>query len=218
MARRPILAPHWSETSIARVLGPMQTFISRSASSGIVLIVATIIALLLANSRFAAAYDELLHAYIGFTVGPFELKETVLHWVNDGLMAIFFFLVGLEIKREVSVGELANVRAAALPIIAAVGGVVVPASIYAALNFNGVGSRGWGVPMATDIAFALGCLALLGNRIPFALKIFLTAVAIVDDLIAVLVIAFFYSGGINFVALGFGFGVLAVLVLANIFG
>ncbi len=218
MARRPLLAPHWSETSIARVLGPMQTFISRSASSGIMLIVATVIALLLANSRFAAAYDEVLHAHIGFTVGPFELEESVLHWVNDGLMAIFFFLVGLEIKREVSVGELSNMRAAALPIIAAIGGVVVPASIYAMLNFNGVGAAGWGVPMATDIAFALGCLALLGNRIPFALKIFLTAVAIVDDLIAVLVIAFFYSGGLNFVALALGFGVLAVLVLANVFG
>ena len=215
---RPILAPHWSETAIARVLAPMQTFIHRSSSSGIVLILATIIALLIANSPFAHAYDELLHAYIGITIGPFELKESVLHWVNDGLMVIFFFLVGLEIKREVSVGELSNPRAAALPIIAAVGGVVVPASIYLAFNAGGIGARGWGVPMATDIAFALGCLALLGDRIPFALKIFLTAVAIVDDLIAVLVIAFFYSAGLNFVALGIGFGVLGLLALANIFG
>ncbi len=215
---RRILAPHWSETAIARVLGPMQTFIHRSASSGIVLIAATIVALFLANSGWAPAYDQLLHTYIGITVGPFELKESVLHWVNDGLMVIFFFLVGLEIKREVSVGELANPRAAALPIVAAIGGVVVPASIYIALNVNGIGARGWGVPMATDIAFALGCLALLGERIPFALKIFLTAVAIVDDLIAVLVIAFFYSSGLNFVALGIGFGVLGLLALANMLG
>lgn len=218
MAQRNFLAPHWSSTSIARVLGPMQQFINRSASSGIVLIIATVVALALANSGLAQAYTDLLHTEIGITVGPFELREDLLHWINDGLMAIFFFLVGLEIKREVSVGELSELRAAALPIVAAIGGVVVPASIYALFNFGGIGAHGWGVPMATDIAFALGCLALLGNRIPFALKIFLTAVAIVDDLIAVLVIAFFYSAGINFVALGIGFVVLALLVLANIFG
>jgi NhaA family Na+:H+ antiporter len=133
-------------------------------------------------------------------------------------MAIFFFLVGLEIKREVLVGELANLRAATLPIIAAVGGVIVPAVIYFTLNAGGSGARGWGVPMATDIAFALGCLALLGSRIPFGLKIFLTAVAIVDDLIAVLVIAVFYTGGLHLMELGAGLGVLLILALANVFG
>jgi Na+:H+ antiporter, NhaA family len=218
MAQRNFLAPHWSVTPIARILGPMQQFVNRSASSGIVLIIATIVALILANSGLAQAYNDLLHTEIGITVGPYELREDLLHWINDGLMAIFFFLVGLEIKREVSVGELSDLRAAALPIVAAIGGVVVPASIYALLNAGGIGASGWGVPMATDIAFALGCLALLGNRIPFALKIFLTAVAIVDDLIAVLVIAFFYSGGINMAALGVGFAVLALLALVNIFG
>jgi Na+:H+ antiporter, NhaA family len=218
MAQRNFLAPHWSVTPIARILGPMQRFINRSASSGIVLIIATIVALIVANSGLAQSYNDLLHTEIGIAIGPYELREDLLHWINDGLMAIFFFLVGLEIKREVSVGELSDLRAAALPIVAAIGGVVVPASIYALLNVGGIGAHGWGVPMATDIAFALGCLALLGNRIPFALKIFLTAVAIVDDLIAVLVIAFFYSGGINMVALGLGFGVLGLLALANMFG
>ncbi|HEY0604325.1 MAG TPA: Na+/H+ antiporter NhaA [Herpetosiphonaceae bacterium] len=218
MAQRNFLAPHWSVTPIARILGPMQKFINRSASSGIVLIVATVAALVVANSGLAQVYNDLLHTEIGITVGPLVLREDLLHWINDGLMAIFFFLVGLEIKREVSVGELSELRAAALPIVAAIGGVVVPATIYMLFNVGRAGAHGWGVPMATDIAFALGCLTLLGNRIPFALKIFLTAVAIVDDLIAVLVIAFFYSGGINFVALGVGFVVLALLVLANIFG
>ncbi|HEX6292513.1 MAG TPA: Na+/H+ antiporter NhaA [Herpetosiphonaceae bacterium] len=216
--QRSFLAPHWSATSIARILGPMQRFINRSASSGIVLMLATVAALLIANSGLAQMYNDVLHTEIGLSVGPFELREDLLHWINDGLMAIFFFLVGLEIKREVSAGELSSLRAATLPIVAAVGGVIVPASIYMLFNFGGIGARGWGVPMATDIAFALGCLALLGDRIPFALKIFLTAVAIVDDLIAVLVIAFFYSSGLNFMALGLGFALLAVLVLANIFG
>ncbi len=216
--QRTLLAPHWSDTRIARLLGPMQEFVNRSASGGIVLIGATIIALALANSPLAAAYTAVLDSYISIAVGPFVLEETVLHWINDGLMAIFFFLVGLEIKREVSVGELANVRAALLPLVAAVGGVVLPATIYSLLNAGTIGAAGWGVPMATDIAFALGCLALLGDRIPFGLKIFLTAVAIVDDLIAVLVVAFFYSAGINMAALGIGFGVLGVLLLANVFG
>jgi NhaA family Na+:H+ antiporter len=212
------LAPHWSATPIARVLGPMQEFVQHSASSGIVLMAATVVALLLANSPLAPGYDALLHSYIGVSVGPFVLRETVVHWINDGLMAIFFFAVGLEIKREVTAGELANLRAAALPIAAALGGVAVPASIYALLNYDGIGSSGWGVPMATDIAFALGCLALLGSRIPFGLKIFLTAVAIVDDLIAVLVIAVFYSGSLNLTAIGIGLGVLLLLVLANVTG
>jgi Na+:H+ antiporter, NhaA family len=209
---------HWSATPIARVLGPMQRFIGREASSGIILLAMTIIALALANSPLAEHYLALLETNIGITAGPFELEQNVLHWINDGLMTIFFFLVGLEIKREVIAGELASLRAAALPIIAAIGGVLVPAGIYSLLNAGGVGARGWGVPMATDIAFALGCLALLGSRIPFALKIFLTAVAIVDDLIAVLVIALFYSDGLNLAALAIGLGVLLVLMLVNLFG
>jgi NhaA family Na+:H+ antiporter len=196
----------------------MQEFIHRSASGGIVLMLAAVIALVLANSPLAEAYDHLLHTYIGISVGTFQLKLSLLHWINDALMAIFFFVVGLEIKRELRVGELANVRAALLPIVAATGGAILPALIYAALNFGSPGIIGWGIPMATDIAFAIGVLALLGKRVPFPLTVFVTAVAIVDDLIAVLVIALFYSGGINFLALGIGFAVIALLLLGNLFG
>ena len=155
---RSTLVPHWSESPIARVLRPMQAFIHNSASSGIVLMIATVVALVLANSPLAAAYDTLLHTYIGISVGPFQLKHSLLHWINDGLMAIFFFLVGLEIKREIFVGELSNLRAAMLPIMAALGGVAVPALLYTLFNFNGPGAAGWAIPMATDIAFALGLL------------------------------------------------------------
>ncbi len=196
----------------------MQEFIHNSAAGGIVLMAATVLALTIANSPLAVTYDAVLQTSVGLSVGPYQLQESVLHWINDGLMAIFFFLVGLEIKREVRAGELSNLRAALLPIIAALGGVAVPALIYVALNRGGPGAAGWAIPMATDIAFALGLLALLGNRIPFGLKVFLTAVAIVDDLIAVLVIAFFYSSGISWVALGIGFAILALLLLGNVFG
>ncbi len=217
-APRPIPAPHWSATPIARLLGPMQEFIHQSASGGIVLMVMTIIALLVANSPLADSYFAILETKVGFNAGFFQLEKSVIHIINDGLMAIFFFLVGLEIKREVLVGELSNLRAALLPIIAAIGGAAVPALIYFAINAGGYAAKGWGIPMATDIAFALGCLALLGSRVPFALKIFLTAVAIVDDLMAVLVIAIFYSSGIDLAALGTGFALLAVLIAVNVFG
>lgn len=211
-------ARHWTETPIARVLGPMQEFVNRSAASGIVLLGATILALILANSPLAGPYQALLHTELGLEFGSFALREDLLHWINDGLMAVFFFLVGLEIKREIMVGELSSPRAAALPIVAAIGGVLVPAAIYLAFNAGGIGQSGWGVPMATDIAFALGCLALLGSAVPFTLKIFLTAVAIVDDLIAVLVIAFFYSGQINLLALGGGILLLGAMLLLNLLG
>ncbi len=216
--QQPLPAADWRATPIARILGPMQEFIHASTSGGLVLLGAAALALLLANSPLAPTYDGVLHASIGVTVGPFELKHSLLHWINDGLMAIFFFLVGLEIKREVLVGELADPRAALLPIVAAAGGVVVPAAIYTAITWGGPGAAGWAIPMATDIAFALGVLALLGDRIPFALKVFLTAVAIVDDLLAVLVIALFYSGGLNLVALAAGLGLLVLLGLLNVFG
>lgn len=215
--RLPV-ASHWSATPIARLLGPMHNFVQRSVSGGIVLFIATLLALALANSPLAAAYTHLLATEVGFSFGAIELKLSLLHWINDGLMAIFFFLVGLEIKREVIAGELANPRAAALPIIAAVGGVAVPALIYLAFNVGSSGASGWGIPMATDIAFALGCLMLLGSRIPFGLTIFLTAVAIVDDLIAVLVIALFYSGALNFTMLGSAFVLLLLLYAANRLG
>jgi NhaA family Na+:H+ antiporter len=178
----------------------------------------TVLALIIANSPLHESYQALLETHIGLYVGPWELEESVLHWINDGLMALFFFVVGLEIKREILVGELSNLRAAALPILAAIGGVVVPALLYTAFNFGTSSVHGWGIPTATDIAFALGCLALLGNRVPFGLKVFLTAVAIVDDLIAVLVIALFYSSDLNLTMLGIGFGVMLLLMVANLFG
>lgn len=219
MARnRPIPAAHWSATPIARVIGPMQSFISQSVAGGIILLVAAVVALVIANSPLAEAYFALLETKVGFVAGSLEFTETILHWVNDGLMAIFFFLVGLEIKREITVGELSSPRAAALPILAATGGALVPAGIYLAFNAGRSGVDGWGIPMATDIAFALGCLAILGNRVPFTLKIFLTAVAIVDDLIAVLVIALFYTSGLNGAALGMGALLLVLLLVANLFG
>ncbi|NTW04022.1 MAG: Na+/H+ antiporter NhaA, partial [Oscillochloris sp.] len=218
MAQPRTPAAHWSETPLARLLTPIQHFVTQSQSGGVMLFLMTLLALGLANSPLAASYQALLETHIGITVGPWVLEETVLHWINDGLMAIFFFVVGLEIKRELLVGELSSPRAAALPIIAATGGALVPAAIYALINAGGPGAHGWAVPMATDIAFALGCLALLGSRIPFALKIFVTAVAIVDDLIAVLVIAIFYSSELNMAALGAGLSILALLASCNWLG
>lgn len=211
-------ASHWSESAIGRVISPVQEFMHRSASGGVVLMVATVLALVLANSPLGAAFDDFLHIKLGFSAGNFKFEESLLHWINDGLMAIFFLLVGLEIKREVVVGELSTVRAALLPVVAALGGAIVPAVIYTLFNAGGAGLRGWAVPMATDIAFTLGVLALLGNRVPLSLKIFLTSVAIADDLIAVLVIALFYAGSINFTALFAGFAILLVLAGCNFFG
>jgi NhaA family Na+:H+ antiporter len=209
---------HWSETRIGRVISPMQTFIAKEQSSGIILLVMTALALLIANSPFNDGYQQILETKIGISVGTFTLSESVLHWINDGLMVIFFFVVGLEIKREFVAGELANPRAAALPILAAIGGAVTPAIMYALFN-NGLPSlRGWGVPMATDIAFALGCLALLGDRVPFSLKVFLTAVAIVDDMLAVLVIALFYTAELHFPFLLAGLALLALLFGLNRLG
>jgi NhaA family Na+:H+ antiporter len=211
-------APHWSVTPLARLITPMQRFLHHETSGGVILLAMTVLALFLANSPFATSYFHILETEVGISIGSFHFEHSVLHWINDGLMVIFFFMVGLEIKREILVGELASVRLAALPIIAAIGGVLVPALIYMLFNAGGHYAHGWAIPTATDIAFAIGCLALLGKRVPFSLKVFLTAVAIVDDLIAVLVIAFFYSSGLDFTMLGIGFIFLGILVLANFFG
>jgi Na+:H+ antiporter, NhaA family len=192
-----------------------QQFTRIQASSGILLLAATILALVWANSPWAQSYFELWETYLSIQVGNLELSETLVHWVNDGLMVIFFFVVGLEIKREVLVGELTTPRRAALPLIAAVGGMAVPALIYIAFNYGGRGQPGWGIPMATDIAFVLGIMAVFGSRIPVSLKVFFTALAIADDLGAVLVIALFYSGEIVMTALGVAAVLLVVLIILN---
>ena len=207
-----------SRRSAHPLLRAFQEFTHLEAAGGLMLLGATAIALAWANSPWMSLYDSLWHTPIVIGVGAFGLAKPLSHWVNDGLMVVFFFVVGLEIKREVLVGELASVRRAALPAVAALGGMIVPAAIYLGLNLGGPGSNGWGVPMATDIAFALGILALLGNRVPFGLKVFLTALAIADDLGAVLVIALFYTAELNLVALGLGLGVWVMMLILALFG
>jgi NhaA family Na+:H+ antiporter len=190
-------------------------FTRLQASGGLLLLAATVLALIWANSPWGHSYFELWETYLKIELGDLALKESLLHWVNDGLMVIFFFLVGLEIKREILVGELASLRKATLPLMAAIGGMVLPAALYILFNLGGDGASGWGIPMATDIAFLLGLLTVLGSRVPVSLKVFFTALAIADDLGAVLVIALFYSGEISWVALGVGMVFLAVLVVLN---
>src|ERR687896_2128924 len=203
---------------VERIVRPFQDFANKQSSGGILLIIAAAVALVWANSPWGESYAALWHTKLSVGVGDFSVSKDLMHWINDGLMAVFFLVVGLEMKREVLVGELSSVRNAALPVAAALGGAVVPALIYAAINAGTEGSAGWGIPMATDIAFALGILALLGQRAPTALKVFLTALAIVDDIVAVLVIALFYTSEISWGALGGGAVFLAALIVANVLG
>jgi NhaA family Na+:H+ antiporter len=203
---------------IKRLLTPFEEFARSESAGGVTLIVAALLAFLWANSPWAPGYFALQQTYFGFDLGGWSLEKPLLLWVNDGLMALFFFLVGLEIKREVSVGELSEPRDAVLAMVAAVGGVVVPGVIYAGINWGGEGISGWGVPVATDIAFALGIMSLLGSRVPLSLKVFLTALAIVDDLVAVLIIALFYTEGISLVDLVLSFGVLALTFVYGLNG
>lgn len=205
-------------SAIARLLDPFQDFARQEASSGIVLLICTALALLWANSPWSAGYTGIWQNELIVGVGGFALSKPLLLWINDGLMVIFFFVVGLEIKREVLGGELSSIKQAALPIAAALGGVVVPAALYAFLNAGTPGAPGWGIPMATDIAFALGLLALLGSRVPVGLKIFLTALAIIDDVAAVLVIAVFYTANLSWLSLGVAASLFAVLLLLNRLG
>lgn len=193
-----------------------QQFTRLQASGGILLLAAAALALIWANSPWGQSYFDLWETYLTITLGNLALEENLLHWVNDGLMVIFFFVVGLEIKREVLVGELATPRRAALPLVAAVGGMALPALIYVAFTIGRPGEAGWGIPMATDIAFVLGILTLFGSRVPISLKVFFTALAIADDLGAVLVLALFYSGEVSWMALGVGALFLAVLVVLNL--
>lgn len=193
-----------SATAIERLARPFTIFAQHKAAGAGVLLVAAVVALVWANSPWGEAYRELLQSRVTVGAGPLELSKPLLLWINDALMGLFFFVVGLEIKREVLAGELATLRKAALPLAAAVGGMLVPAGIYALVNLGGEGAHGWGIPMATDIAFALGVLAALGSRAPFGLKVFLTALAIADDLGGIVVIAIFYTDHLALSSLALG--------------
>ena len=197
------------------LIRPLQDFFRTEAIGGILLLVASVAAMICANTGLAPLYHRLWEIPLRVDLGGVVVDKTLHHWVNDGLMAIFFFVVGLEIKREVTAGELAAPKKAVLPIAAAVGGMLIPASLYAVINDGGEGMHGWGIPMATDIAFALGVLALVGKRAPAGLLVFLTALAIVDDLGAVLVIALFYGGRIVLEPLLFGGAVVITSLTLN---
>ena len=201
------------EKSFDKILTPFEEFIHQQTTSGLLLMAMAVLALILANGPLASSYAHFMHTMISLGAGSWKMEMSLHHFINDGLMALFFFVVGLELKREILVGELANLRNAVLPIGAAIGGMLVPALIYFLINPEGEAARGWGIPMATDIAFAIGALALLASRVPKALITFLVALAIVDDLGAVLVIAIFYTETIVFMPL-LAAAVLFTLLLA----
>jgi Na+:H+ antiporter, NhaA family len=203
---------------IELIKSPFVRFAKMEAAGGILLLVSTFVALVWANSPWEHTYHAMWTTQVDVGFGRYVLSETRHQWINDGLMAVFFFLVGLEIKREVLIGELSSLKQAAFPLIAAVGGTIVPALMYLAFTHGTLAVKGWGIPMATDIAFALGVLALLGDRVPVSLKIFVTALAIVDDIIAVLVIAFFYTAEIHFVSLAAGLAGVALSFGLNLLG
>lgn len=216
-AGKGIYNARW-EKSFDRILTPLEEFIHRQTTSGVLLMICAVIALIIANSSLHNEYEHLLHTEIGVTMGTFEFSLSIHHWINEGLMAAFFFIMGLELKRELIVGELSSPKQALLPIMAAIGGMVIPALAYVALNTSGDGIKGWGIPMATDIAFAIGALSLLGQRIPKNLITFLIALAIVDDLGAVAVIALFYTESINLVALSYAAVCTLLLMALNMGG
>jgi NhaA family Na+:H+ antiporter len=216
--RRPgikVSEPYPLERLFGRILSPLERFLRQATAGGIVLVATTVVALVIANSPLGESFAHFWERRAGLQLGAWTLEQSLHHWINDGLMALFFLLVGLELKREALVGELSSLKDAALPIIAAIGGMVVPALIYLALNPASPAARGWGIPMATDIAFAIGILVLLAWRIPRALIVFLMALAIADDLGAVLVIALFYTGALDTGALLYAAVALGLLVLLN---
>jgi len=200
---------------MVRIVRPFQQFARTGATSGVLLLVATTVALVWANSPWHASYTAVWDSPVAVAVAGRSIQLSLLAWINDGLMAAFFLLVGLEIKRELLAGELASVRQATLPIAAAIGGMLVPALVYLSFNPSGMAAGGWGIPMATDIAFALGVLSLLGPRIPLGLKVFLTALAIVDDMGAVVVIALFYSDTLHLGPLAVSLACGVILVGLN---
>jgi NhaA family Na+:H+ antiporter len=206
------------QPAVERWLEPFARFLRIEAASGGLLLACTVVSLVLANSPLAHAWHALFETRAALSVGPFELDWTLHHWINDGLMTVFFFVVGLEIKREFALGELREPRQAALPIAAALGGMLAPAAIYLAVVGGGAGARGWGVPMATDIAFVVGCMAALGRRVPHGLKVLVLALAIVDDIGAILVIALGYSDALDGAALAFAAAGFGACALANRIG
>jgi NhaA family Na+:H+ antiporter len=200
-----------------RLLSPVESFVAIEASSGILLLAAAVVALIWANSPWRSSYEGLLHTPVGLRIGQLAFERDIHFWINDGLMVVFFFVVGLEIRREIHHGELSEIRRAALPAVSAFGGMVVPAGIYALLNAGGPAASGWGVPMATDIAFAVGVLVLLGKRVPPALRILLLALAVIDDLGAILVIALFYSSAFSLVGAALaGVGILLIMLMQKV--
>jgi NhaA family Na+:H+ antiporter len=217
MAGKGVYNAPW-EKSFDRLLTPLEEFIHRQTTSGVLLMICAVIALIIANSPLHDQYEHLLHTEIGLTLGSYAFSLSIHHWINEALMAMFFFIMGLELKRELMVGELSSPKQALLPIMAAIGGMVVPALFYLAFNSSGQGATGWGIPMATDIAFAIGALSLLGSRVPKSLVTFLIALAIVDDLGAVAVIALFYTDDLNLVALGYAGACTLVLIALNLGG
>jgi Na+:H+ antiporter, NhaA family len=197
---------------VRRVRAPVERFLAIEASSGILLLGVACVALVWANSPWAGVYERIWHTRFGLSFGPWAFERDLHFWINDALMTVFFFLAGLEIRREMYQGELSQLRRAALPLVAALGGMIAPAVIYTALNHGHPSRVGWGIPMATDIAFAVGALALLGKRVPPALRILLLALAVIDDVGAILVIAVFYSSDLQIA--GFGLALLGLLLLA----
>jgi Na+:H+ antiporter, NhaA family len=202
-------------TVINKIINPFQRFFKLQASGGIFLLIVTILALVIANSPLYDLYYNFFHTKLTIGFGEFKLSKYLLLWINDGLMGIFFFVVGLEIKREIIAGELSSFKKASLPIAAALGGLIIPALFYIVLNYNQPGMSGWGIPMATDIAFSIAILMLLGDKVPIGLKVFLTAFAIVDDIGAVMVIALFYSGEIQWNLMFIAAGIYGLLLLIN---
>ena len=197
---------------------PFKWFFKLEAASGLVLLISAILALIISNSNLSEIYFGTLEKYIFIGINKYGIKLSVLHWINDALMAIFFFFVTLEIKREFIEGELSNLKQAMLPIVGAIGGMLVPALVYIYINYGDTETlRGWAIPSATDIAFSLGVLSLLGSRVPISLKVFLTALAIIDDLGAIIIIAFFYSGDLNIIYLGLIILAFLALLILNKF-
>lgn len=208
----------FSSIVITNIKNPLSKFLKEGTLGGVLLLCSTVIALVWSNSPFYESYDNLLHLPISLSLGVFGLSNTIGHWINDGLMTIFFFVVGLEIKRELLVGELSNRKTAMLPAFAALGGMVVPALFYFLFNAGTPYESGWGIPMATDIAFALGVVSILGNKVPLSLKVFLLALAIFDDMGAIIVIAIFYTSEIIATNLVIAIIILAVSILLNVKG